>query len=326
MFLDTDRAVIHPVPTTRFTMRSTRNCGVTHPSGFGRSDGRRAGDSIHVGSDLETGWAAIRLGPVGLAHGLRPFAEGECPERSRRAHLPKANALSDCKEPKGLFDLQTRPHPTPVDCVDPSPRSTTLRVDARSPPRHPHHPRYTGGMDAATSSSSSSHTVCLLLCADGSVYVGQTDGLRRRLRLHQLGKAAKHTRERLPVQLIYSEPHPDLSSARNREQQLNRWTRAKKLALTNGTLRPARSQLGLGKPPSPEPPESQPPKKHQHDGRRFRDSPRKNGLTWDRVIDPRFNPPPGVGAPDCGQSGPQFARPEQPTAEPGLRQCRERLP
>ena len=80
-------------------------------------------------------------------------------------------------------------------------------------------------------SAGSSFTVYLLLCADGSIYVGQTSHLVRRLRLQQLGKAAKHTRERLPVRLIHGEPHPDLSKCPSTRTATKRWTRAKELAL-----------------------------------------------------------------------------------------------
>jgi len=91
-------------------------------------------------------------------------------------------------------------------------------------------------MPSSPSPADPSYTVYLLLCSDGSVYVGQTDHLARRLRQHQAGRAAKHTRERLPVRLIHAEPYPDLTHARQREQQLKRWSRAKKLALADGHL------------------------------------------------------------------------------------------
>ncbi len=39
-----------------------------------------------------------------------------------------------------------------------------------------------------------------------------------------------------PVELLYSEPYPDRSSAIKRERQLKRWSHAKKLALINGDI------------------------------------------------------------------------------------------
>jgi predicted GIY-YIG superfamily endonuclease len=39
---------------------------------------------------------------------------------------------------------------------------------------------------------------------------------------------------RLPVTLLYSEPHTTVSAALQREQQVKRWTRVKKQALIDG--------------------------------------------------------------------------------------------
>jgi putative endonuclease len=76
--------------------------------------------------------------------------------------------------------------------------------------------------------------VYILECSDGSYYVGSTSNLIARVNLHQSGKGPKHTAGRLPVRLAYSERHPTLESAVQRERQLKRWTRAKKAALIAG--------------------------------------------------------------------------------------------
>jgi putative endonuclease len=78
------------------------------------------------------------------------------------------------------------------------------------------------------------HEVYILRCADGSLYVGSTDDLARRLRRHNEGRAATFTAERRPVTLAYSEQHPSRVTARRREAQLKRWTTAKKEALIAG--------------------------------------------------------------------------------------------
>ncbi len=44
--------------------------------------------------------------------------------------------------------------------------------------------------------------VYVLRCKDGSFYTGYTDDLKRRLKMHNEGKASKYTRSRLPVELV----------------------------------------------------------------------------------------------------------------------------
>jgi putative endonuclease len=71
----------------------------------------------------------------------------------------------------------------------------------------------------------------LLQCADGTLYTGITNGLDKRIAAHNSGKASKYTRGRLPVALLYSEPHPDRAAASRREVEIKRLPRAGKLAL-----------------------------------------------------------------------------------------------
>jgi len=78
--------------------------------------------------------------------------------------------------------------------------------------------------------------VYILRCADNSLYVGQTADLESRLAKHADGTAAAFTARRRPVELVYSEFHATKESARRRERQLKRWTRAKKEALVVGDL------------------------------------------------------------------------------------------
>ena len=74
----------------------------------------------------------------------------------------------------------------------------------------------------------------ILKCADGSLYIGTTTDIVRRLKEHAIGKGGFYTRGRLPVSLLHQEAHPDRSTAERREAQLKRWSRAKKLALVAG--------------------------------------------------------------------------------------------
>ena len=71
----------------------------------------------------------------------------------------------------------------------------------------------------------------MLECRDGSLYVGWTDDLEKRIRTHQAGRGGKYTRSRLPVRLAYFEELPDKSAAMSREWHLKHLTHQQKLAL-----------------------------------------------------------------------------------------------
>ena len=73
--------------------------------------------------------------------------------------------------------------------------------------------------------------VYMLECADGSLYVGSTRHLESRLAQHQSGTGADYTRVRLPVRLVWCEEHEHVGAAYGREKQIQRWSRAKRLAL-----------------------------------------------------------------------------------------------
>lgn len=71
----------------------------------------------------------------------------------------------------------------------------------------------------------------LLRCADDTLYCGITNDLTKRLAAHNAGTAAKYTRTRTPVELVFSETCADRSTASRREMQIKKLTREKKLAL-----------------------------------------------------------------------------------------------
>ena len=73
----------------------------------------------------------------------------------------------------------------------------------------------------------------ILECANGSFYTGSTTDITRRFRQHQMGEGARHTAKNLPVKLVYLEKHSRIDIAFNREKQIQRWRRDKKLALIN---------------------------------------------------------------------------------------------
>ena len=69
----------------------------------------------------------------------------------------------------------------------------------------------------------------VMRCADNSFYTGITNNLDKRLTAHNNGTASKYTRCRLPVQLVYSEPHANRSTASKREAHIKQMSREKKL-------------------------------------------------------------------------------------------------
>ena len=74
----------------------------------------------------------------------------------------------------------------------------------------------------------------ILECSDGSYYTGSTNNLELRLRQHQAGEGANHTKKRLPVKLLYFEKFQRIDEAFYREKQVQGWSRKKKEALING--------------------------------------------------------------------------------------------
>jgi putative endonuclease len=71
----------------------------------------------------------------------------------------------------------------------------------------------------------------IIECADGTLYVGWTTDLERRLRAHNAGRGGRYTRGRRPVRLAYFEEHSTRREAQQREAVLRRLPRAKKLKL-----------------------------------------------------------------------------------------------
>ena len=74
--------------------------------------------------------------------------------------------------------------------------------------------------------------VYIIACSDGSLYTGITTDRERRIAEHNDSKkGAKYTRNRRPVDLVYSEMHPDRSTASKREYEIKKLSRAEKLKL-----------------------------------------------------------------------------------------------
>jgi putative endonuclease len=75
----------------------------------------------------------------------------------------------------------------------------------------------------------------ILLCADGSYYVGTTRGsLDHRVAEHQAGTLGGYTSRRRPVTLVYHQHFQRITDAIEAERQVKGWRRDKKQALISG--------------------------------------------------------------------------------------------
>ena len=73
--------------------------------------------------------------------------------------------------------------------------------------------------------------IYILLCKDGTLYTGWTVDINKRVNTHNLGKASKYTRARLPVELVYFETFDNKIDAQRREYAIKQLTRKQKLKL-----------------------------------------------------------------------------------------------
>ncbi len=81
--------------------------------------------------------------------------------------------------------------------------------------------------------------VYMLRCRDGSLYTGAAKDLAARLHQHQTGRAAKYTRGRRPVRLVWSRRVRTWSRALREEHRIKTLRRAAKEALLTKEALPA---------------------------------------------------------------------------------------
>ena len=75
----------------------------------------------------------------------------------------------------------------------------------------------------------------ILLCRDGSYYVGSTSGsLEKRMAEHQAGSFDGYTADRRPVSLVFQQAFEAIEDAIAAERQVKGWRREKKQALIRG--------------------------------------------------------------------------------------------
>lgn len=79
-----------------------------------------------------------------------------------------------------------------------------------------------------------SWSVYIVKCADKTFYTGVTTDVERRINEHNNDdkKGAKYTRSRRPVELVWSEHQPNRVKACQREYEIKKWSRSKKLTLS----------------------------------------------------------------------------------------------
>ena len=68
----------------------------------------------------------------------------------------------------------------------------------------------------------------ILRCGDGTLYTGITTDVEKRFAVHSLGKGAKYTRGRGPLELVYQETCGDHSTALKREAEIKKLSREEK--------------------------------------------------------------------------------------------------
>jgi superfamily II DNA or RNA helicase len=90
----------------------------------------------------------------------------------------------------------------------------------------------------------------ILQCSDGSFYTGSTYNLSKRLQQHKNGEGAEYTKLHLPVKLVYYETFTTINLAFEREKQIQKWSKKKKIALIKGDITKLKS---LSKKIVPEP-------------------------------------------------------------------------
>ncbi|WP_188205597.1 GIY-YIG nuclease family protein [Alkalibacillus aidingensis] len=76
----------------------------------------------------------------------------------------------------------------------------------------------------------------MLRCKDGSLYTGYTNDVEARVAKHQAGEAAKYTRAKLPVELVYQEEFKTKSEAMKREAEIKRLNKVAKERLVRSGI------------------------------------------------------------------------------------------
>jgi putative endonuclease len=77
----------------------------------------------------------------------------------------------------------------------------------------------------------------ILRLQSGQLYIGSTKDLTQRYKDHKSGYGCRTTRLDPPAALLYTEEFKTITEAQKRENQVKRWSRAKKEVLAQGDPR-----------------------------------------------------------------------------------------
>ena len=81
------------------------------------------------------------------------------------------------------------------------------------------------------------HYLYILRCSDNSLYCGQTNDLKRRVKEHNSDNSkSKYTRSRRPVKLVYFEKYKTVNEALKREFEIKKMTKIQKEKLVSKNL------------------------------------------------------------------------------------------
>ena len=79
----------------------------------------------------------------------------------------------------------------------------------------------------------------IIECRTKNLYVGIAQDVKKRVELHNRGRACRYTQFRRPVSLVYQEFCGHYNEAREREREVKKFSKTKKLALRDLSSRSA---------------------------------------------------------------------------------------
>ena len=71
----------------------------------------------------------------------------------------------------------------------------------------------------------------IIKCNDGTYYCGWTNDIVKRIHTHNIGKGAKYTRHRFPVELVYLEVYSSKQEAMSREWNIKQLSKSEKYTM-----------------------------------------------------------------------------------------------
>jgi putative endonuclease len=154
--------------------------------------------------------------------GLAAAPQDEAPRRGLRRSLRMRPLLRGDVSLIRTGVVYLRPHPEELA------KQASRRMDRRSLYLRDTASRRTSAMTGGA-------WLYILVCSDGSYYVGITrTSLEIRVAQHNAGSFRGYTASRRPVELIFSQWFDQITDAIENERKLKKWSRAKKEALIRG--------------------------------------------------------------------------------------------